>query len=409
MKKSHSYKDLTLALIAIFVVSFFIRIIWVFHLAPDFPNALGGANWLLNPSIEPITQGGIVSPDFNQVYDPNARMLAEGKGFSNLDGSPTAYVGPGYSFFLSIIYKTFGINLDTVRIFQIFLDSISACMIALVCFLLRSNHQESVLTGVLYAIHPFIFYQTGLLISESLFTFLLIAYFLFLFLGIKSKDNHLIFLILCGIFLGLASLTRPNGIILILTLPILVILFKEFRQKEYIYSFMVISTGLVLVVGPWILRNYIIFDQFIPISSIVFNTVEDTTGPASGLLDLIYKKFYVAFTDINYLINVYLLAPLKIWAQTGSKAYDFYLSLISYPMIIISLYGLFTAIKNDNQKMSTLLFISVMIFVFGLIFFTKNMLTRYVVPIMPIILIFVSIAFSKLYYLIKKTQNESLN
>ena len=120
MKKSHSYKDLTLALIAIFVVSFFIRIIWVFHLAPDFPNALGGANWLLNPSIEPIPQGGIVSPDFNQVYDPNARMLAEGKGFSNLDGSPTAYVGPGYSFFLSIIYKTFGINLDTVRIFQIF-------------------------------------------------------------------------------------------------------------------------------------------------------------------------------------------------------------------------------------------------------------------------------------------------
>ena len=91
------------------------------------------------------------------------------------------------------------------------------------------------------------------------------------------------------------SFTRPNGIILILTLPILVILFKEFRQKEYIYSFMVISTGLKLVVGPWILRNYIIFDQFIPISSIVFNTVEDTTGPASGLLDLIYKSFMLLY------------------------------------------------------------------------------------------------------------------
>ena len=111
------------------VLCFVSRIIWIFFVAEHIPNALGGVNWYLNPLEEPMPKGGYVSPDFNQVYDPNARMIADGYGFSNLDGSPTAYVAPGYSFVISIIYSLFGVSIDYIRIFHSFIDSITSVLV----------------------------------------------------------------------------------------------------------------------------------------------------------------------------------------------------------------------------------------------------------------------------------------
>ena len=190
----------------------------------------------------------------------------------------------------------------------------------------------------------------------------------------------------CGAALGLASMVRPNAIILISVFFIPII----FRNIGYFIShkqLIFLILGLSFIVGPWILRNYLLFDQFIPISSIVFNTVEDTTGSALNIIDLLYKKFYVIFTDLDYLINFYLFAPFRIWAQTGSGTYDFYVGLVNYPIIILSFLGMHQAIK-ENKNLSIFTLISVLIFVIALIFFTKNSLTRYVVPIMPCIIIF---------------------
>ena len=76
----------------------------VIFVAPYFPNALGSANWLLDTHTSTSDIGNIVSPDFNQVYDPGARGILSGEGFVDQDGNLTAYVGPGYSFFIAVIY-----------------------------------------------------------------------------------------------------------------------------------------------------------------------------------------------------------------------------------------------------------------------------------------------------------------
>jgi 4-amino-4-deoxy-L-arabinose transferase-like glycosyltransferase len=365
---------------------FLLRVIWIFWIAEHLPNALGGANWFLNPFEGPIPSAGYVSPDFNQVYDPNARMIAEGKGFSNLDGTPTAYVAPGYSFLIAIIYNLFGINIDFIRIFHAFIDSISTILIFHMSYIIFQHKQIAYLSALSYIIFPPFIYQSGLLITETLFTFSLVLYFLCALKAIDGDKRNFMLFLICGIALGISSLIRPNAIILI-SVFFIPIIFRNIGFKVTLNQLFFSLLGLSTVVGPWILRNYILFDQFIPISSIVFNTVEDTTGSAINILDLLYKKFYVIFTDLDYLVSFYLLAPIRIWAQTGSGTYDIYLGLINYPVIVISFLGFFKALKV-NKPLSIFISISIFIFVIALIFFTKNSLTRYVVPIMPCITVF---------------------
>lgn len=362
------------------------RIIWIFLIAEYLPNALGGVNWFLNPFEGPIPSGGYVSPDFNQVYDPNARMIAEGKGFSNLDGTPTAYVAPGYSFVISIIYNLFGINIDFIRIFHAFIDSISTILIFHMTYIIFQQKKIAFLSSLFYILFPPFIYQSGLLITETLFTFSIVIYFLYALKAIDGDNRNFLIFLVCGIALGISSLIRPNAIILI-SVFFIPLIFRNIGFKVTLNQLFFSLLGLSIVVGPWILRNYILFDQFIPISSIVFNTVEDTTGSATNIFDLLYKKFYIIFTDLDYLVSFYLLAPVRIWAQTGSGTYDFYLGLINYPIIILSFLGFYKA-TQVNRPLSIFISISVFIFVIALIFFTKNSLTRYVVPIMPCITVF---------------------
>ncbi len=376
------------------VLCFVSRIIWIFFVAEHIPNALGGVNWNLNPLEEPMPKGGYVSPDFNQVYDPNARMIADGYGFSNLDGSPTAYVAPGYSFAISIIYSLFGVSIDYIRVLHSFLDSITAILVFYISYNFFQAKRVAYLSSFFYILFPPFIYQSGLLITETLFTFFLILYFFITFLILQENKKNFLLFFVCGAVLGLASMVRPNAIILI-SVFFIPLVFKNIGYIVSLRQLFFSILGLSIIVGPWILRNYLLFDQFIPISSIVFNTVEDTTGAASNIFDLLYKKFYVIFTDIDYLVSFYLLAPIRIWAQTGSGTYDFYLGLLNYPIIVLSFFGLYHANKY-NKTLSTFTFFSVFIFVIALIFFTKNSLTRYVVPIMPCITIFAVYYVSKL-------------
>tara|TARA_B100000925_G_scaffold216119_1_gene165273 strand:- start:12457 stop:13662 length:1206 start_codon:yes stop_codon:yes gene_type:complete len=377
----------------IFLTALFLRCLWVFIFAENVPNALGGVNWDLNPKLGPLPPGGLVSPDFNQVYDPNARMLAEGKGFSDINGNPTAYVGPGYSFFISLIYKLFGVKIEFIRLAQILIDSLSCLILMILVHVLTDREKYTFFVGLIYAFFPFFIYQTGLLISETLFLFLLLIYFLVY--SFARSSSNLSFYFLSGLFLGMSCLTRPNALILFCIFPLILFFLENHKRKQYLLSSSLVLLGSLIIIFPWILRNYILFNQFIPISSVVFNTVEDTTGAATGFMDLILKKISYTFSNPEYLINHYFTGIFKIWYSTGSKSFDTYIALISYPMILLSFYGLIRGkYKNNIDKL--FIFFSGLIFTIGLLFFAKNLLLRYVVPIFPLIILFSSIAICEL-------------
>ena len=83
----------------------------------------------------------------------------------------------------------------------------------------------------IYAIYPFTFYQTGLLVSETLCTFLTAASILLILKAHsdnltknENKRNILFALFLGGVLLGLSSLVRPNTLPLFLPFYVFIIL-----------------------------------------------------------------------------------------------------------------------------------------------------------------------------------------
>lgn len=396
------------ACLLVFVISLLLRFIWLFFIVESIPNGLGGVDWELNPSKQELSSAGLVSPDFNQVYDVGGLMISEGKGFSDKEGQPTAYVGPGYSIFLAGIYKLNGHDINMVRYSQIVLDSLTAVLIFLIAFSTFSRN-ISLMSAFTYAFYPLAIYQSTLLITEALFTFLLTMFLLFS-LPIKNKQTGLLqmkpfLFFVSGLVLGLAALTRPNGIVVIAALFFILFFLPLYDKKRLAYLYFFSLLGLFLTVFPWIWRNYYFFDKFIPISSIIFHTFEEAEGVVqSNVWDYLYKKLSRIFQNTGEVIDFIFSAPFYIWYKTNSGTQDLYIALIQYPILGVSILGMIKSIKK--YIISKYLFFVFIIFFVSLLLVTKNALARYIVPIMPIIIIFFAIGLEQIKDLYFKHLNK---
>ena len=388
-------------IIIIFILAVIVRLLWVFVVADNVPNALGGVDWKLNPTSENISVGGVVSPDFNQVYDPGARGILDGDGLIGEDGRLTAYVGPGYSFFLAVHYNVFGFNLDVVRLTQILLGAIS-CVLLMLTAQILFNQKVGYISGVLLALYPLDFYQSGLVISEQLFSFL---FMLFVYLNIqifsnlkKEKIDKVLLLsaFFCGIVLGLSALVRPNALIIPVALLLIVPFSGHELRKNLVIIIGVIVAGFLISIMPWIIRNYILFDKFVPISGIIYHTYEEADGSVqAGAIEYILKKIGRVLEDPLGVLNYAITAPLVIWYQTNTGSMDKYLAILQLPILVTSIYGMIYSLKAYWIRVYSILL--VIIFVGGLIMFTKNTLARYIVPIMPVVLIFTAVTVDRFY------------
>jgi 4-amino-4-deoxy-L-arabinose transferase-like glycosyltransferase len=133
-------------------------------------------------------------------------MDSEGKGFSN-------YREPGYPLFLSLIYKTFGVeNFKAVKMVQMVLLAITAFIVFKI-FKLYNFTRTGVITGSAFALLPLYAYQVNLLQSELWTIFLLISSF-FIILKILEKEGDISHYILLGIVFALLGLTRVHTLLM---------------------------------------------------------------------------------------------------------------------------------------------------------------------------------------------------
>ncbi|MBI3578028.1 MAG: hypothetical protein HY276_12380 [Ignavibacteriales bacterium] len=183
-------------------------------------------------------------------YDQLAWNLSS-KGMYSYDSAPTAYRPVGYPAFVGAIYYLTGHRPIAVKFLQAMLDLITALLLY---HLLSGFSKRTRLLGTAFWVFfpPAILY-TNFLMSETLFVFLLVASFDIL----KSLDSRPPFLIfLLGLLMGILVLIKPNFIIFLIALPLM--LFKiriPFRQ------IMFVVLGFLILVAPWLIRNYMSFDH----------------------------------------------------------------------------------------------------------------------------------------------------
>ncbi|NQT23552.1 MAG: glycosyltransferase family 39 protein [Candidatus Omnitrophica bacterium] len=193
-------------------------------------------------------------------YDKLGWHLANGQGYSIVEGELTAYRAPGYPFFLAFMYKVFGRNYSVIRIVQSLFDAVSCILIFLIAAKLLGTNVAFV-SSAIYAIYPFSVHYTGWICTESLFImgFLLLT---LLLLRIRA-DTKIFYPFFCGLVLGFLALVKSQMLVFYPFLLIWLFFSLRGRIRAFMRTAVAIVIGLIIVVTPWTLRNYKVFNRIV--------------------------------------------------------------------------------------------------------------------------------------------------
>ena len=176
---------------------------------------------------------------------------------------PTAYMPPLYSFFLYAFFITGSSEfflIKAILITQGFISIISALIFFYICKIYFQKKNSIILTYI-FLFYPLNFYSSTQISSITLQTFLF-CLFIFLILKFKDKFNFIFF----GIVSGLLMLIRGEFYLLFF-ISLVILLYK----KNYIYKILLSSLICIIIISPYVYRNYTHFDEILITKSSGYN------------------------------------------------------------------------------------------------------------------------------------------
>jgi hypothetical protein len=170
----------------------------------------------------------------------------------------------GYPLMVAITFWTLGVSFANVALVQLVIGGLICLMIY---DLVRrfASQKAGFIAGLIYALDPASTLWATAVLSETLFAFF-VTLTVFA-LGRWYKSDRYKWLILAGISAGFAPLVRPIGQLL-LPFSAFFILIRRFRLRPFRFEFRrVYQTTLfvflaALILVPYALRNYFLWDQF---------------------------------------------------------------------------------------------------------------------------------------------------
>ena len=326
---------------------------------------------------------------------------------------PSAYMPPMYAFFIyfiSVVTSFDGTNLVYSVIFiQIVLSIYSIYLF----YEINQNFfpdKLSLINSFIFSIIPLNVYSCGQISSINLQIFLSLLFLKFLILLIHEDRLGNIFPF--SIISGLLILTRGEFILIFF----LIILFVTLSKKLNLGNLLKIISIVLLIISPYLVRNYIHFNQVFLVKSVGYNLWKGNNelSNVDGFENYKNSKFVKINSEIEklkknkyYEINkdniflreaIYNLNKDKLkyaelyikkffsfyFIDVNSKYPNYYNFFHIFPLIILSILsfpGLFIFLKKkrfENQCLGIYLFFNLLIFS---VFF---IIPRYKLIILPI-------------------------
>ena len=228
-----------LALAVVVLAALAIRGLYVYQQrsAPDFGHPVGDAEF------------------FHQW----GGTFAEGQRFT--DGP--YYRAPLYPWVLGTVYKLLGVGPLAPRVVQVVLGSLT-CGLLFAIGRVLFGRVVGVLAGLAAASYWILVYFTGELLIPTLVTFLDVLLVLTL-LGAHQR-RCLGLWGLSGLILGLSGIARPNVLLFAPVVLIWIVMIGDHRRGR-ILSGAVFTAGCLIPVLPVTIRNYVVGDDLVLISS----------------------------------------------------------------------------------------------------------------------------------------------
>jgi len=362
-------------------------------------------------------------------YSTIGRNIVTHGKYTTDDIMPDIYWAPGYPFFISFIYKLFGINNMGIRIVQAVLSSLVIIFIYFICARVF-NKRIGMLSSLIVSIYPGFIGYSGLLLPQILALFLLT---LFILLIVKFDLKIYIDFIL-GLIAGYLCLVRSE---FVLFMPILfLIIAKNSKKLKHLIIIFIIMCSMISI---WSMRNYKVFGKFVLISVHYGDTLWISTWKEEWLewqekepfisltkgldqIDSSAALFKAGINNIKEYPFVYLKMCTKrfyrFWLTGHSNVFYFMMdSLKNYiikkeyliallkiimlffntSIIILGFFGIKSAYKNIKNNNLLYYLLTPIIFFIILHFFTFAT-PRYSVPIMPFVIVFASYAIAHKYH-----------
>ena len=321
----------------------------------------------------------------SKAYNKIALNIIEGNGFrEEVDQSfqfdrSIQRAGPAYEFFLAGVYSIFGYHFWIVWLLQSILLASSSFLLYCIGRRIFPNTGAiiGIMAAILFGFHPDLVEISAMIMTENFYLFLtvLTAYF---FVRVYEKPDSLFFASLLGTFTAIGILSRPP---ILLFVPIIVVFY--FIKKKYAPIAVFLITCFALLV-PWTVRNYQIYDQFIPTTLIgeyniwVGNTLQADGGQLGGgynpfnehveskgffsirdaardafKIFLIEHPFeFIKLTAIRTIRFFSLIRPMGFWFyQTGLSQMAFVISsALAIAVLFISGFsGMFALLKKKSS------------------------------------------------------------
>ncbi len=348
-----------------------------------------------------------------------AKNIASGNGFNMLPNSTIlASRAPLLPFILAGIFRLFGTSYWPARIFQVCISS----LVPVITYLIGkeiANERVGRISAYISILYPFYVFYSAYVLTETLFVFLFCLSLLYLIRFVKTgfyRDS-----LLAGMFLGLSALTRPIA----LGFGLFFVMCYFFVPGRRLKGSAIILAVMFLVILPWTIRNYIVFEKFVPVTTEagrVFysgNNPMNKTGGCIRGVDFIepeetgsmgeveasqymFKKGleFIGHNPVTFLkMSIKKVGRLwrifPYWTSGFANIKYKLISIFSYGLILsFFILGLFLSIK-DWKSFLPLYCLILYTCIFCMVFYGTM---RFRLPIMPAVIVLGSMGMDRLLW-----------
>jgi len=403
---SESRRRILLDVVALFAVAFALR--------------LGFALWL--PTNDSVF--------WDQPYKIYAQNFAEGRGFwmpnpySESIGMERAYAfrPPLFPFLWGCVYRLTGGSYVPIRATFALLGALTVVLAYLAGREMTGDRSTALLAGLACALYPPLIWHSVHLMTEPMFIFFQTLCILALFR--LRATGRIRWVIVAGIATGLGTLTRSVLVGFAPLLAVWIIWMGGWKKRAWANA---VGFGVVIliVMSPWIIRNYRVFHRFVPTTTdaghgfYVANnpdSLDDPRGfwipedwgfllrPGETSLDEVEARRRLTTMTRDFLLQnpgtaVRLMARrfVTLWRfwpnpQFVNRRYVLIYAASYMPLIPFILTGLWLAHRQYWDRLPNLALVD------GLVLYTTAIhviflaMMRYRVPLMPFLIVFAGVA-----------------
>lgn len=245
--------------------------------------------------------------DFKRYYEVATNLVA-GHGMT-ISGAPYVAQPPLYPLLLGGWYSLLESNVMTGKALNILLSTLGLIFWAWLVVRSRFPAWMQLASLLIISVHPAMVAYVVVLGTETLSVFLCI-----ILLGaglLQGRARWLLMALICG----LAILNRPQLIVVPLLVGTVILLFPRLRTRFWRGASVLIIIPF-LVVTPWAIRNFLIFDAFVPVSAnsgyvlMVNNNSNNNSGAWMPLSQVpLSDENVMAFEDAAGLGQSFFLGP----------------------------------------------------------------------------------------------------